>query len=95
VGGFHGYLSVCRFVGYRKRICSPYLNIVYHLQVFLWVFFVFPMSDERFEVVVHHRGEFAKNEWCKYVGGETTHWSCDPVVELQRCMKSSMGSGNG
>ena len=41
-------------------------------------FFVFPMSDERFEVVVHHRGEFAKNEWCKYVGGETTHWSCDP-----------------
>jgi len=36
------------------------------------------MSDERFEVVVHHRGHFAENEWCKYVGGETTHWSRDP-----------------
>jgi len=39
---------------------------------------VFPISDERFEVVVHHRGHFAENEWCKYVGGETTNCSCDP-----------------
>jgi len=40
------------------------------------------MSDERFKVVVHHRGEFAENEWCKYVGGETTHWSCDPATGI-------------
>ena len=55
----------------------PHLNIVYNLQAF-FCFFVFPMSDESFAVVVHHRCHFAKNEWCKYVGGETTHWSCDP-----------------
>ena len=35
------------------------------------------MSNERFEVVIHHRGYFASDEWCKYVCGETTHWSYD------------------
>ena len=69
-----GFMVSCRFVGCRWSICSPFK----HCLQFAGFFFVFPMSDERFEVVVHHRGEFAENEWCKYVGGEITHWSCDP-----------------
>jgi len=36
------------------------------------------MCDQRFEVVVHHGGHFATNEYFKYIGGETINWSCDP-----------------
>jgi len=64
-------------VGLSVRVFVPHLKIVYNLQAF-FCFLVFPMSDERFEVVVHHRGHFAEKEWCKYVGWETTHWSYDP-----------------
>jgi len=29
------------------------------------------------EVVVHHGGHFATDEYFKYIGEETTNWSCD------------------
>jgi len=35
------------------------------------------MCDQRFENVVHHGGHFATDEYFKYIGGETTNWSCD------------------
>ncbi|XP_014506441.1 acidic leucine-rich nuclear phosphoprotein 32-related protein 1-like [Vigna radiata var. radiata] len=36
------------------------------------------MSDERFQVVVHHGGTLIKDVSFKYIGGEITYWEVDP-----------------
>jgi len=36
------------------------------------------MSDDRFDVVVHHNGIFVQNRGLHYMNGEKSTWSCDP-----------------
>ena len=55
-----GFIVVCRFVDFRLSICSPFIDCLY-FSSFLCLL-VFPMSDERLEIVFHHRGNFASDE---------------------------------
>ena len=36
------------------------------------------MSEERFEVVVHHSGHFVNDDKLWYDDGERVSWFCDP-----------------